>query len=65
MIFNSDVLWEFQVMHLEVCSRCQSGPLLIPGSLRKIQANGSTDLFAPTAKTRGFHTQLDEGPETP
>ena len=48
-------------MYLEVCSRCQSGPLLIPVSLRKIQADGSTDLFAPTEapemKARCCHSE--------
>ena len=37
------------------------GPSVFPSG----EPGVSGDFWASSAKTRGFHTQLDEGPETP
>lgn len=53
VVFNSDVLWEFQAMYVEVCSHSEWPTVHSCVSLRKIQANSSTYAELPFAPRRG------------
>ena len=56
---------EVPVLLVHKCCQCvQEHSLPQPESNLKAPVK-SSDPRASSAKTRGFHTQLDEGPETP